>query len=74
LNGDGRLKMSPETLKKSLVEQILEKTFDKLDTSEIFETQNVQQLRDLARNDDLRRYNRIIEALKSDLGDIDETS
>ena len=66
--------MSPETLKKSLVEQILEKTFDKLDTSEIFETQNVQQLRDLARNDDLRRYNRIIEALKSDLGDIDETS
>ena len=56
------------------MEQILDTTFEKLETSEIFEKQNVQQLRDLARNDELRRYNLIIEALKSDLGDISETS
>jgi hypothetical protein len=66
--------MSSETPRKSLVEKILDTTFDKLDISEIFVAQNVQQLRDLARNDDLRRYNRIIEALKSDLGEADETS
>ena len=66
--------MSLETLRKSLMEQILEATFDKLVKLEIFKTQNVQQLRDLARSDDLSRYNRIIEALKSDLGDANETS
>jgi len=66
--------MSSETPRKSLMEQILETTFDKLDTSEIFKPQNVQQLRDLARNDNFRSYNRIIEALKSDLGEDDETS
>lgn len=66
--------MSSETPRKSLVEQIIDTTFDKLDISELFEPQNVQQLRDLARNGDLRKYKRIIEALKSDLGDINETS
>jgi glycosyltransferase A (GT-A) superfamily protein (DUF2064 family) len=66
--------MSSETLRKSLMEQILEATFEKLVKLEIFKTQNVQQLRDLARSDDLSRYNRIIEALKFDLGDADETS
>lgn len=70
----GGLIMSSETPKKSLVEQILDTTFVKLETSEIFETQNVQQLRDLARDDNLRRYGLIIEALKTDLGDINETS
>ena len=66
--------MNSLTPKKSLVEQILEKTFDKLDSLESFHPDNVSQLRRLAQNGDLKKYRRIIDALKSDLGDLDETS
>jgi len=66
--------MNSETPRKSLVEQILETTFDKLDTVELYHPENVSQLRRLARDGDLRRYSRIIDALKVDLGERDETA
>ena len=66
--------MNSETQRKSLVEQILEITFDKLNSIELFHSENVSQLRRLARDGDLRRYSRIIDALKTDLGERDETA
>ena len=65
--------MSSTTSRKSLIEQILEATFDKLEKSEIFNLKNVQQLRKLAINDDLRKHSQIIDALKVDLGEQNET-
>lgn len=65
--------MSSETPKKSLVEQILERTFDKLDSLEPFHPDNVRELRRLAQNGDLKKSRRIIDALKIDLGEQNET-
>ena len=66
--------MSTENPRKSLVEQIIEATFDTLETSEAYNSSNIQQLRELAKIDELRRYGRIINALKNDLGEENETS
>lgn len=66
--------MNAGTPKKSLVEQILDKTFDKLDSLESFHPDNVRQLRRLAQNGNLTKSGQIINALKIDLGEQDETS
>ena len=66
--------MVVETPRKSLVEKILEETFIQLETLEEFTLDSVQKLREVAKRGDLRKYQRIIEALKTNLGETDEAA
>jgi len=66
--------MTVQTPRKSLVEQILEETFTKLETLETFKSENIQQLKKLSRTGGLRRYQQLIEALKAGLGEPNETT
>lgn len=66
--------MSNKDIKKSIVEQIIDITFQKMEQSGKYSQQTINSLRKIAREGNLNRKEPIMEALKSQLEGSDETT
>jgi hypothetical protein len=62
------------TIPKSLVEQILEDMFARLDAREEFDAQTVRRLRDLARRGGLKKAPQVTKAIEAAQRGVDETN
>jgi len=66
--------MANKDIKKSIVEQIIDITFQKMERSGKYSQQTINNLRKIAKEGNLNRREPIIEALKSQLEEYDETT
>jgi len=66
--------MENETTKKSIIEQIIDVTFQKMERSGKYSQQTIDNLRKIAKEGNLNRREPVTEALKSQLEESDETA
>lgn len=66
--------MENETTKKSIIEQIIDVTFEKMERSGKYSQQTIDKLRKIAKEGNLNRREPVIEAVESQLGESDETA